>query len=215
MHIMDGVLSVPVLAAGSVAGIAGIGLGIRKLKHENIPAAGLLTAVFFAASMIRFPIGISSVHLLFGGLLGVFLGWAAFPAIFIGLLLQMLMLGFGGWTTLAVNTFNIASPGVAAYYVFGKLLQQSSSTRGKGIWGFLAGFLSVIVSSLLVALGLMLSDMHYLGAVGLEIVAHLPVAVAEGLVAAFLIIFLSKVEPGVFECCTPCRDDNTGEIENK
>ena len=55
------------------------------------------------ASSIYIPIPPASVHLILNGLLGVVLGYFAFPAILIGLLFQALVIGHGGLTTLGVN----------------------------------------------------------------------------------------------------------------
>ena len=69
-------------------------------------------AAFFAGSLIAIPVGPSSVHLMLGGLIGLMLGTAAFPALFVALALQALLFGMGGLTTLGVNTLNMALPGV-------------------------------------------------------------------------------------------------------
>ncbi|MEZ5584187.1 MAG: energy-coupling factor ABC transporter permease [Candidatus Competibacteraceae bacterium] len=61
-------------------------LGLRALSPERLPQAGLLSAAFFVASLIHVPIGLSSTHLVLNSLLGVVLGWAAFPALLIALL---------------------------------------------------------------------------------------------------------------------------------
>ncbi|MBN1257102.1 MAG: energy-coupling factor ABC transporter permease, partial [Planctomycetes bacterium] len=63
MHIPDGVLSVPVIAATTALAAGGTALGLRKMAMENVPRAGVLASVFFVASLIHVPIGISSVHL--------------------------------------------------------------------------------------------------------------------------------------------------------
>jgi len=80
---------------------------------------------FFVASLIHIPIGPSSAHLVLNGLVGVLLGWAAFPSIFVGLVLQALVFQFGGLTTLGVNTFAMAMPGVVVYFAFKNLLRKA------------------------------------------------------------------------------------------
>ncbi|NBC95536.1 MAG: cobalamin biosynthesis protein CbiM, partial [Deinococcus-Thermus bacterium] len=88
MHIVDGALAGEVVAGGAVLAVGGLAVGLRSLDLERIPAAGLLAATFFTASLIHVPLGPSSVHLIMNGLAGLVLGWAAFPALFVGLLLQ-------------------------------------------------------------------------------------------------------------------------------
>ena len=47
------------------------------------------------------------MHLILNGLLGMLLGWAAFPSIFVALMLQAILFQYGGITVLGVNTFNM------------------------------------------------------------------------------------------------------------
>ena len=70
----------------------------------------ILAAAFFVGSLIHVPIGPSSVHLILNGLLGMLLGWAAFPSIFVALMLQAILFQYGGITVLGVNTFKIIVP---------------------------------------------------------------------------------------------------------
>ena len=95
MHISQGVLSAAVLAGGAVLAVAGIAAGLRKLEGEALVRTGVLSAAFFAASLVHLPIGPVSIHLVLSGLMGAMLGFAAFPAIFVGLLLQALLFQFG------------------------------------------------------------------------------------------------------------------------
>ena len=109
-HIPDGVLSAPVLITGVVVSFAGCAHALRRLEPDQIPQTAMLAAVFFIAALIHFPVGPTSVHLILNGLTGVALGWAAFPAILVGLSLQALMFGFGGVIVLGVNTMTMAAP---------------------------------------------------------------------------------------------------------
>ena len=77
MHLAEGVLSAPVLFAGTGLSILGIALGLKKLDSEQMPQVAVLTAAFFVAALVHIPIGPSSVHLVLHGLLGIILGWAA------------------------------------------------------------------------------------------------------------------------------------------
>ena len=67
MHIVDGALSLPVIVVGSAITVAGIGLGLRQMPMEKIPAAGVLSATFFCASLVHMSVGPSSVHLIING----------------------------------------------------------------------------------------------------------------------------------------------------
>ena len=125
MHIPDGIVPAQICAAGY--GLTGLltWYSLRKIDREtqgdpaaSIPKAALLTAAFFVASSIYIPIPPSSVHLLLNGLLGVVLGYFAFPAILIGLFFQALIVGHGGLTTLGVNAAMMGLPALLAYHIF-------------------------------------------------------------------------------------------------
>ena len=125
MHISEGVLAAPVLLTGAALTIAGSAVGLKKLDYDRMAQVGILSSAFFMASLIHVPIGPSSVHLLLNGIVGLLLGWGAFPAILVGLALQAMLFQFGGITVLGVNTFNVAGPAVLCYYLF-----QKPGTKG-------------------------------------------------------------------------------------
>ncbi|MBP3439428.1 MAG: cobalt transporter CbiM, partial [Sutterella sp.] len=139
MHIAEGVLSAPVLIAGAVLAAGGIAVGLKRLESDRMMTAGLAGAAFFAASLIHVPVGISSAHLILNGLIGVLLGWAAFPVIFTGLLLQGVLLQFGGLTVLGVNTAAMGFGAVAAGMLFRAAAGRSPSAARLSAAGFIAG----------------------------------------------------------------------------
>ncbi|MFZ1680720.1 MAG: energy-coupling factor ABC transporter permease, partial [Rhizobiaceae bacterium] len=102
-HIPDGVLSLPVLAVGWTVTVAGVGYGLRRIADEEIPRVALFASAFFVVSLFAIPVGPTSIHLLLGGLMGIVLGPAIFPAALIALLLQAALFGFGGLTALGFN----------------------------------------------------------------------------------------------------------------
>ncbi|MBU1002871.1 MAG: cobalt transporter CbiM [Proteobacteria bacterium] len=193
MHISEGVLSAPVLGGGAALAVLGTWLGLRKLDYDRLMTVAILSAAFFVASLIHVPVGLASAHLILNGLLGAVLGWAAFPAILVGLALQALLFQFGGLTVLGVNTFNMAAPAVLCAVLFRGLLEQNG--RGRVIGGFLCGALSVALSAGLTATALALSGEGFLAVAGTLFAAHLPVMVAEGVVVAFAVSFLGRVRP--------------------
>ncbi len=123
MHIPDGILPGQVCAAGyAIAG--GVTWSVlRQIKrtsdpHLEMPKAAMLTAAFFVGSSINLPFPPASVHLVLNGLLGALLGWYAWPAILVGLLLQALLLGHGGLTNLGVNALLMGIPALLAFGVY-------------------------------------------------------------------------------------------------
>ncbi len=193
MHISEGVLSAPVLVAGAVVCLFGLAIGLRKIKNEDIPKVAVLSSAFFVASLIHVPIGPTSAHLVLNGLLGMLLGWAAFPSIFVALVLQAILFQFGGLTTLGVNTFCMAMPAVLAYYVFRKMLLKGKTTAFIG--GFLGGSFSIIFAAILISLALLETEKSFIGVAGTFLIAHLPVVLIEGIITGFVVTYLKKVKP--------------------
>ncbi len=193
-HIPDGILSLPVLAAGTLAGAGGLALGVRQLGDRDIPRTALLAAVFFIASSLAFPLGPTSVHLLLGGLIGLVLGWKAFPAIFVGLLLQALLFGFGGLTTLGVDLVNMALPGVLLAMAVRPFIRTGNPARSAVLAGGAAA-LAVVITAVLVGLEIALSEPAFAPALGVMAAAYLPLAGIEAVVTAFVTLYLLKVKP--------------------
>ena len=198
MHISEGVLSAPVLVSGAVLTVAGTAIGLKKLDYDRIPQVAVLSAAFFVASLVHVPIGPVSVHLILNGLVGLFLGWAAFPAILVGLLFQSLLFQFGGLTSLGVNSLNMALPALICYYAFGAGI-KSKRTAVSMTASFLCGFVAIFLGSLMVALSLVFTGEAFLVVAKLVVVAHLPVMVIEGLIAVFCVKFLKQVKPEMLE----------------
>lgn len=195
MHISEGVLSAPVLATGAVLTTVGTVVGLKKLDYDRIMTVSLLAAAFFVASLIHVPVGPGSVHLLLGGLLGMILGWGAFPAIVVALGLQTLFFQYGGIIVLGVNGFIIAGPAVLCGILLGPMLSGDKKRQMMG--GFLAGFCSMLLSALLMAGALFLSDQGFLQVAGLVLLGHLPVMLIEGLITMFVVTFLIRVQPEI------------------
>ena len=194
MHISEGILSAPVLAAGAALAVAGTAVGLKNIDYDKIPEVAVLSSVFFVASLIHVPLGPTSVHLILNGLLGLLLGWAAFPAILVALFLQAILFQFGGLTTLGVNTVNMAMPALICYLLFRKTI--TSKNNWTVIAGaFSCGFLAVGLSGLMVAFSLLFTGQSFLNVARLVLLAHLPVMVIEGLFTVFVVKFLKKVKP--------------------
>ncbi|AVM75971.1 cobalt transporter CbiM [Magnetospirillum gryphiswaldense] len=188
-HIPDGIVSTPVLLAGAVIAAAGIGLGLRRLTPERLPKVAVLSALFFVASLVHFPVGLTSVHLMLGGLAGVLLGLAAFPAIAVGLILQAVLFGFGGLLVLGVNIANIALPAVVLGLAGRTMLARPA------LAGLVAGGGAVAGTALMVALSLAMSGREFqVGAQALA-VTYVPLLAVEAVFTAALLGLLVKVKP--------------------
>jgi cobalt/nickel transport system permease protein len=192
-HLVDGILSPPVVVAGVALAAAGLAVGCRKLDVERIPAAGQLTAAFFVASLVHVPVGPLGIHLLLNGLLGLLLGWVAVPALFVGLLLQAALFGVGGITVLGVNTVVLGAPALLVHYLVAPHLERGSPA----LWGAVAGGAATAASAALVALALVLSGRELRPAAALVLAANLPLVAVEAAVTGSVVSFLRRVHPAM------------------
>ncbi len=127
VHLSDGVLGPTWQVAGFVlAGLLMI-LGAWRIREEDIPSTAVLAAAFFVSTYLHVPVGPSKVHLLFSGLIGVVLGRRAALAIPVGLLLQALLLGHGGFLTLGVNSCVMILPALVSAGLFHLLHRRQPS----------------------------------------------------------------------------------------
>jgi len=195
MHISEGVLSGSVLISGGVLAAAGTAIGLKKLDYDRIANVSILSASFFVASLIHVPVGPSNVHLVLNGIVGLLLGWAAFPAILIALTLQAVIFQFGGITSLGVNTIIMATPAVICHYMFSTMIWKKPVLSW--VSGFASGFFAVFMSAILVGIALMSTDENFLEISSLVVISHTPIMVIEGIVTAFFITFLKKVQPSM------------------
>ncbi len=199
MHISEGVLSPAVLGAGAALTACGVYMGLSRLSNKRVPEVAVLASAFFVASLIRIPAGPlpTSIHLTIGGLMGLALGWAAFPAILVGLSLQALMFQFGGISTLGVNTAIMATPAVAVHYMFGPLLRRRGSRLAHLVGGFGAGAIAAALSAVLMASALMATGQEYAEIGGVIVGVNVITALVEGIVTAFIVSFILKVKPEI------------------
>lgn len=195
MHIAEGVLNAPTLLAGWGLTLAATLVGLRRIDPRHVMTVAMLAAAFFVASLIHVPLGPASVHLVLNGLLGLVLGWACFPALFCGLLLQALFFQYGGLSVLGVNTFTMAFPAVLCGLALRPLLLRGGTVRAGA--AFAAGFLAVLFSGLFTALALAVTGEGFLTPAKLILAGHVPVMVLEGLITLFAVGFLAKVQPEI------------------
>ena len=196
MHISEGILSAPVLVTGVALTATAVGYSLKKMEHKEVPKVAILSSVFFVASLIHVPVGPSSVHLILNGIIGVLLGWSAFPAILVALALQGVLFQFGGITTLGVNTFNMALPAIICFYLFNRGVRNENNFIALTL-AFICGFLAVLLSGVMVAAALVFTGEPFIQIAKLVLIAHLPIMIIEGILTAFCIGFLRKVRPEI------------------
>lgn len=194
MHIAEGVLAPEILVAGGIGAAVGVGIGLYQLDERTTVKAAVLSSALFVATLIRVPIGPSSVHLILSGLAGLLLGWRVFPAFAVALTLQALLFGIGGLSTLGVNILILGLPGLCCHYLFRSFLDTRRQRLGFPI-GFATGCVAILVGVVLLA-GVLVTTGEEFWPVALAVsTAHLAVMVVEGFVTGATVSFLLKVRP--------------------
>ena len=211
MHIPDGILTPEVIIGGYVTAGALTAFSLRKINQQadpeaNVPKAALMTAAFFVASWIHIPIPPTSVHLVLNGILGVVLGWYAMPAILVGLFLQAVMFQHGGLTTLGVNATMMGFPALIAFGIFQlRTYFNLKSVLYTNIFAFLGGAIGLGLAALIAFTLLVTSIPTYIdvateqAAITTLTIAHIPLAIIEGIFTVLIISFLLRVRPDMVE----------------
>jgi cobalt/nickel transport system permease protein len=114
VHIPDGFLTGEAAAIGAVTGTAGVAVCLRgarqSMRERDLPLAGLAAAFFLVGDAPMVPITIGTEGHLLGGTLAVALlgPWLGGLTIAVVCVIQALVLGDGGITTLGLTVTNLA-----------------------------------------------------------------------------------------------------------
>ena len=195
MHISEGVLKPEILLPCWAVSAVALSWITYKLKTDQIPKIACMSAIFFIASFIHFPLGPTAIHLMLSGFIGAVLGVEAILAIFVGLFLQGLFFGYGGLSVLGTNTLVIAFPAVLSFYIlkFGSKFQKQVSF-------FLAGFVPILLSAFLLSLVLSLNGEEFFKVAVLAFGANAGLAAIEGIISLFGLSFIHKVKKEILPC---------------
>lgn len=240
MHISDGVLPTWVLAVGWIITIILLAACVvwskRLMKNstdntnnintltDKVPQAAVVTAALFVACMFRIPVPPTSLHLMLAGLAGILLGPLAFICIFISLLLQAILLQFGGITVLGVNSLLMGIPALAGYLIFAGL---SKVKIPSWLNGAATSFIAVTITTILLGIIFYVSGVDFgsLNAMLARVenipvlstladilqstpglltffmifLMNIPLMIVEAIITAFVIPFIEKVKPEMLE----------------
>lgn len=208
MHIPDGFISpktyIPLYAVSSFLWAYGFNKIKKELDEKTIPKLAILTALSFLLMTLAVPIpGGTSVHGVGAAILSLMLGpMLSFISISLSLLIQTVIFGMGGITSLPVNSLCIGFIGSYSAYLIYKLLNKIN----ENISFFLSGYLSLVLSSFFVAI--ILGIQPFLGkdlegkplffpfGLGITIPAllipHLIAGVGEGILTLIVLKFFKK-----------------------
>lgn len=210
MHIPDGFITSYVIIPTFIITVIIWAISIKKVKltEQQVPMMGLLTALFFAAMMMNYPIiGGTTAHLLGSASLGLILGpFAGCISVTVILVLQAFLFGDGGLTTLGANVLNMGIIGVFVpcliFLVMNKALKIKSTTSL-----FATIFISAFAGDVFAAIsaGAELGFSQPVFQYGLSVavpamaINHSIIGVAEGVVTVILIGTLLKLRPDVLK----------------
>lgn len=204
MHIPDGFLPPSVYLTGYGITGATTWYCLRHIRRSGIPPeaeipkASLLTAAFFVASAISFPIPPTSVHFVMNGLMGIILGYYSFLAILVGLFFQGVIFGHGGMTSLGINAVIMGIPALIAYHCFTGLNFLPNKLKafgiGAGTLALSAAIFTVIMISFIPA---DIDAQTERKAIYFALFGYGIQAILEGIFTTILVTFLAKVNPGM------------------
>lgn len=196
MHISDGILGLETTVIVSAVCALALFKAIKELKNEDISLTAVASAMFFIASFIHIPFGVTQIHLILLGVIGILISWSSFVAIFVALLLQALLLGYGGISSLGVNLFIMAAPAVIIYYLYNLQIVKKLNEKIKF---FLVGFLGTFFATLFLTLILYFSKEEFNYAAFSIFSVNIITMIIEGIVSMFLLLFIKKVYPKILK----------------
>lgn len=173
----------------------------RGVTDEEIGRLGVVAAAFFVATLVHFPTGVGSVHLLLNGVAGVVLGRRAPLALVVGLTLQALLFAHGSPISLGVNGVVYCLPALAARPLLRVTRRWPASARGAPVGGIVA-LLTVVGSALALRVG---GEPGVRAAAPVALALNLPVVAVEAVAVGFVVRYLAAARPELLSPATPGR----------
>lgn len=204
MHIPDGFLTILISAIMWVITISLLAFSFWRLgkdfDEKQIPLMATLTAMFFAAQMVNYPIiGGTTAHLLGGPILAITLGpYAALVSMTVILVIQAFFFGDGGILTLGANIVNMGVIGVfIPWIVFSVIYRLKPGRTGMMVGAFTAALLGDLAAAISAAvmLGLSFPVFPYSFAIALLVMGihHSIIGVVEGVASVVILVVISGV----------------------
>ena len=192
------------------------GYRLRKtLRSKQVPLLALLAAFSFVIMMFNLPLAMGTTgHITGGAIIGIILGpWAAIVAMSVALVIQALLFGDGGWTTLGMNCFNMAFIIPFSAYIIYRLLSGRSAVTSKRrlAAAIIAGYVSLTLAAAFAGFELGIQPMLYTPSYNyfqfplsvtmpIMVGSHMLLfSVIEALVTGLIFAYLQKNNPGLLE----------------
>jgi cobalt/nickel transport system permease protein len=210
MHIPDGFLDLSICAITyaltGVFWIFAFRSAGKSLNEKQVPLMGTLTAAFFAAQMMNYPVvGGTTAHLLGGPILAITLGpYAGLISMTIIILIQTLVFGDGGITTYGANILNMGVVGVfIPYIVYLLVVKTAKSQKAVYVGAFLGAFIGDIMAAICAGLELGLSTLSFPYSVSIAVAAmvthHSIIGILEGVVTVAILSVLQRTRPDLLK----------------
>lgn len=197
MHISDGFIGITQCAIGYGITACALTTVTLKTKEEDIPKIALMSAAFFASSLIHLKIGATSIHFTLIGLIGIMLGRHSIIAIFIGLLLQMVMFAHGGITTLGINTLIFTIPAMLTYTIIKILAPLKPSIKLFSLFCAGGSFMAITIASLLVYTVILTSGQGFHNLAIIFSLSNFVLSGLEAIVTYFIIMQILLIKPSM------------------
>jgi cobalt/nickel transport system permease protein len=212
MHIPDAFIPIWQGAIYWIIALVFVALALRwakkEMTEEKIPLIAVLAAGIFALQSFNLPVSMgTSGHLVGGALAAIVLG-SPFAAVFIltlVLIVQGVLFGDGGLTTMGVNILNMGViGGFVGFYSFKGLM---GATKSMSVSAFIAAWFACFIPALAAAVEMFLAGTFPLEA-GLAAMGiyHAAIGVIEGLVTVVAINLILHVRPDVMDSVKPAPE---------
>jgi cobalt/nickel transport system permease protein len=205
MHIPDAFIPIWQGAIYWIIALVFVALALRwarnEMSEEKIPLIAVLAAGIFALQSFNLPVSMgTSGHLVGGALAAIILG-SPFAAVFIltlVLIVQAVLFGDGGITTLGANILNMGViGGFVGFYTFRGLM---AATKNVNIAAFIAAWLACVIPALACAI-----EMYFAGTFPLRegLIAmglyHALIGIIEGFVTVVAIRLIVAARPDIVD----------------
>jgi cobalt/nickel transport system permease protein len=205
MHIPDAFIPIPQGIIYWVVALIFVALALRwakdEMNEEKIPLVAVLAAGIFALQSFNLPVSMgTSGHLVGGALAAIVLG-SPFAAVFIlslVLIVQGVLFGDGGITTMGANILNMGViGGFVGFYTFKGLM---GATKSMPVSAFAAAWLACFIPAEACAVEMFLAGTFPLreGLIAMGLY-HAAIGIIEGIVTVVAILLIMKARPDIMK----------------
>lgn len=208
MHIPDVFIPLWQSAIYWVIALVFIALALRwarnELDDEKVPLIAVLAAGIFAIQAFNLPVGMGTTgHLVGGALAAIVLGspYAAVFVLTLVLLVQGVVFGDGGITTMGANIINMGViGGFVGYYSFQSIQKVAKNPYlSAGIAAWLACLIPALAASVEMALAETFPFVEGMIAMGTY---HAAIGVIEAFITAGALYLIASARPELMESTT-------------